>query len=125
MNAKQGRIMLAVALAAALVSPPVAAAAPLQCTFDHRLECDRRGCEPGSVVGVWDQIDQVRGSYARCSSRGCDVYVAGFMQSGAFTVINLPGINVMAKLSAAELDLVEVGILGMNVVISYGSCRPE
>jgi hypothetical protein len=124
MNAKQGRMILAVALAAALVSPPVTAA-PLQCTFDHRLECDRRGCEPASVVGVWDQIDQVRGSYARCSSRGCDVYVAGFMQSGAFTVISLPGINVMAKLSVAARDLVEVGILGMNVVISYGSCRPE
>jgi hypothetical protein len=31
----------------------------------------------------------------------------------------------MAKLSAADWNLVEVGILGMDVVISYGSCRPE
>jgi hypothetical protein len=124
MNAKQACIILVAALAAALVPPPVAAA-PLQCTFDHRLECDRRGCEPASVVGIWDQIDQVRGSYARCSWRGCDAYAAGFMRSGAFTVISLPGINVMAKLSVPERDLVEVGILGMNVVISYGSCHPE
>jgi hypothetical protein len=123
MNAKHGRI-LAVAIAVALVSRPVTAA-PLQCTFDHKLECDHRGCEPVAVAGIWNRIDQERGSYTRCSRRGCDVYVAGFRQSGAFTVIDLPGINVMAKLSAAEGNLVEVEILGMNVAISYGSCRPE
>jgi hypothetical protein len=108
MDAKQGRIILAAALAAALVSTPVTAA-PLQCTFDHKLECGRGGCEPVDVVGIWSRIDQQRGSYARCSWRGCDVFVAGFTQSGAFTVIDVPGINVMAKLSAADWNLVEVG----------------
>ncbi len=124
MDAKQGRMILAVALAAALVSRPITAA-PLQCTFDRKLECGRRGCEPVDVVGIWSRIDQERGSYARCSWRGCDVFVAGFTQSGAFTVIDVPGISVIAKLSAAEWNLVEVAILGMEVVISYGSCRPE
>jgi hypothetical protein len=124
MNAKQGRIILAVVLAPALVSRPVTAA-PLRCTFDHKLECDRRACEPVDSGGIWNRIDQERGSYARCNWRGCDTYVAAFRPSGVFTVIELPGINVMAKLSAAEGNLVEVGILGMDVVISYGSCRPE
>jgi hypothetical protein len=125
MNAKQGRIMLAVALAAALVSRPVTAT-PLRCTFDHKLECDRRGCEPYvDTGGIWNQIDPERESYARCNWRGCDIYVAGFRPSGAFTVIDLPEINAMAKLSTTEQNLVEVGILGMDVVISYGSCSPE
>jgi hypothetical protein len=66
MNAKQGRIILAVVLAAALVSRPVTAA-PLRCTFDHKLECDRRGCEPVDLAGIWNRIDQERGSYARCN----------------------------------------------------------
>ena len=106
-------------LAALALMTGQAAAAPLLCSIDRKVQCDRQGCVPG-VIGVYPE----RRTYSRCDAKGSDDYAAGFTRSGVFIAIDVPGTGMVAKLSDTG-GLVEIVTMGLVVLVSHGECRPE
>ena len=111
-----------VALAAALLSGGPAFAAPVRCSIDTKFYCTPTQCLPVAAT-VWNIVDPAEGTYARCDQLGCDSYTAIFTQSGAVTVIDIPGRGVLGKLSVTG-DFTEIATLGNEVYLSFGRCGP-
>jgi hypothetical protein len=67
-------------------------------------------------------IDLTAHRYSRCDSAGCDGYDAKVTQSGAFTIVEVPGRAMFAKIGP-EGKATEVVSLMNSVLVSQGACR--
>ena len=114
--------MTAVLAFALTIAPVSVQAESLVCRWQQKQQC-----EPGSACGALDatkmfvRVDPASGTYERCDSRGCDAYTASFTKSGAYTIIDLPGRGMFAKMGPGG-SATEVVSLGHSVLISQGRC---
>jgi len=74
---------------------------------------------------VFNRIDVDRGTYSRCDASGCDEYDAVLRSSGIFTLIEVPGRDILAKMSHDGSLFLEVVTLVTDVYVSFGSCSWE
>ena len=95
----------------------------LRCTPLTRQICSTAGCRPGPPA-TYAKLSFERSSYSRCDSKGCDAYPARIVRSGAFVTVEVPGRAMLARLDEGN-SFVEVVTLGLDTMISHGSCGPE
>jgi hypothetical protein len=62
-------------------------------------------------------------TYSRCDIRGCDKYDAIFSRSGIYTVIDVPGRGLTAKLVTDLSAFLELATIGMQALVSFGACQ--
>ena len=106
-----------------LALTPCEAMAVTTCTIAEKLACGRAsGCKriPVSVVIRLDVQNQ---TYSRCDAKGCDDYPSQFAPSGIFTVIDVPGRGMVAKMLGDGSEFVEVVTQGTGVIVSFGKCN--
>ena len=72
---------------------------------------------------MFNVVDLDRKTIARCDSAGCDTYDATISESGIFLNIAVPLNGLMAKLTPATGEFVEVVTLVGQVYTSFGSCK--
>lgn len=97
-------------------------AQPMTCTISEKHYCTLgTGCSP-AVTAVWNTFDVAEATYSRCDRLGCDTYEATFSLSGVFTIIEVPGRGLLAKVSASG-DFTEIATLGNDVYVSFGTCE--
>ena len=97
----------------------------LRCEIAAKHYCTAdRGCSATSTP-VFNRIDIGRGTYARCDANGCDEYDAVLSSSGKFTLIEVPGRDILAKMSRDGSMFLEVVTLATDVYVSFGSCSEE
>ena len=93
------------------------------CQVSAKFSCAQTGCLEARLK-AWKVIDMSGQTYSRCDSRGCDKYDARFSRSGDFTVIDIPGHGVTAKLAANMSAFLEVATIGTtDVLVSFGACQ--
>ena len=92
-------------------------------TAKHYCTADR-GCS-ATPTPVFNRIDVDRGTYSRCDASGCDEYDAVLRSSGVFTLIEVPGKDILAKMSRDGSMFLEVVTLATDVYVSFGSCSEE
>lgn len=114
------RMTLLVPALCVFVSAPTTAA--LKCEIISKFACAKSGCEP-NAVGVWNLIDADKMTFSRCDQKGCDHYDMRVTKSGIYFNIIIADRAMFAKMSADGREYVEVTSIGMNVLVSYGSCR--
>jgi hypothetical protein len=108
-------------LLAATLIPAGAAATPLRCTWTERSACGpENGCRPVPAA-TWALLDVDGREYQRCDAKGCDAYSAVISRSGAYTLVDLPGRGMFAKLGD-DGRATEVVSLGHGVLVSQGRC---
>ena len=108
------------AILAALASP--ALGAEVRCDISSKFACSRSGCVD-NALGVWNLINFDAARFSRCDHNGCDHYSMSHTVSGIFTIIEVPGHAMLAKMTRDGSQYVEVVALETNVLVSYGSCR--
>ena len=111
---------IVLAAAFAIVVGP-AFAEPVRYTIDTKYYCTPDEACISWQTTVWNLIDRETGTYSRCDQQGCDTYTATFVLSGDFTVIEIPGRSILAKLSVLDV-FTEIVTLGNDVYLSFGSC---
>jgi hypothetical protein len=115
-----GRFLAFVAIIA--VTPTVAAANTVQCSFTTKVQCDPIG--PCKVLkpGVKLTIDLTAKRYSRCDKAGCDTYDAVVTSSGLYTLIEVPGHAMFAKIGPKGQSTEVVSLMN-SVLVSQGICR--
>ncbi len=112
-------------IAAIFATVSFADAQNLRCKITAKHYCTAdRGCSTTSAA-VFNRIDVDRGTYARCDANGCDEYDAVLSPSGVFTLIEVPGKDILAKMSRDGSMFLEVVTLATDVYVSFGSCSWE
>lgn len=113
------RALLASILVCAFTTPH---AQEIKCKVTAKYVCESGGCK-SLPAKVWNIIDQVKRTYARCDSAGCDNYDAQITQSDAFINIEIPARGVIAKMALDGSTFHEVATLMHVVYVSFGSCK--
>ena len=109
-------------IAVFLISVTAQAQTRLLCEIAHKSICENDGTCKSTPIGIWNEIDFARGTFARCDRNGCDRYPMLTEQSGLYTnVIIRPG--MMAKYNHNKSDYLEIVTLGTTSYISFGSCK--
>ena len=112
-------------IAAIFATVSFADAQNLRCEITTKHYCTAdRGCSATSTP-VFNRINFNRETYARCDASGCDEYDAVLRSSGIFTLIEVPGKDILAKMSRDGSMFVEVVTLATDVYVSFGSCSWE
>src|SRR5262245_55725289 len=102
-----------------------------KCNISKKYVCEESGCR-AIPADMWHMFDRVKGTYARCDSKGCDTAEARFSEAGVFLNIEVPGRSNIAKIATQDvppagmraLSFHEVATLHHTVLISFGSCLP-
>ncbi len=115
----QIRKILGIVVVGSIFSLPAAAA--IRCDFQSKMSCRADSCQFLEIT-TYSVIDPAESTYARCDSNGCDTYPAEFVESGAFMNITVPGRSLMGKMSLPNAKVVEIATLGLDVLLSYGTC---
>ena len=111
--------------AAIFATVSLADAQNLRCEIATKHYCTAdRGCSAASTP-VFNRVDFNRGTYARCDAGGCDEYDAVLHSSGVFTLIEVPGKDILAKMSRDGSMFLEVVSLATDAYVSFGSCSSE
>ena len=112
-------------IAAIFATVSLADARSLRCEIAAKHYCTAdRGCSATSTP-VFNRIDIDRGTYVRCNANGCDEYDAVLSSSGVFTLIEVPGRDILAKMSRDGSMFLEVVTLATDVYVSFGSCSED
>ncbi|MGH6769977.1 MAG: hypothetical protein ACRECO_13255 [Xanthobacteraceae bacterium] len=115
------RIIGFICITAALAGPATAQGT-LDCRVTQKLSCAAgEGCTPVAAT-TWNVVDLARQTYARCDKKGCDSYPASLTRSGVFTVIDVPGRGMTAKIANSG-GFLEVATIGIVALVSHGTCR--
>jgi hypothetical protein len=95
----------------------------LECEIKERFVCEAGAACRSLPVEVWNHIDTVSGTYARCTdARGCDNYDARVSYSGYIVNIDVPGRGIIATVSK-DGAFHEVATITHSVVVSFGTCK--
>ncbi|WP_343546607.1 hypothetical protein [Sphingobium yanoikuyae] len=115
------KVLVAFIMTVTLATP--ALAKPLQCNWVEKNQCDAgKGCRKISAGTISVSLDTKTKEYKRCDRNGCDTYQANVHVSGAFTIFDLAGRGVFAKVGPNGQSS-EVVSLGNSILISHGFCR--
>ena len=107
---------------AVTISSPLAAA-PMQCVFAQKEQCQSGSpCFTIPANRVWVKLDVAARVYSRCEAEGCDKHAIQIARGGDWANINFPGKAMLAKLSVRG-DLVEAVTLNDTTLISFGKCK--
>jgi hypothetical protein len=94
----------------------------LRCEWSQKQQCDAGKACVASAPSVWATIDLGARRYQRCDRNGCDTYdVVVTKGAGVYTVIDLPGRGMLAKMHD-DGTAIEVVTLGTSVLVSHGRC---
>jgi hypothetical protein len=74
----------------ALLLADVAHAQELKCEIEKKYVCEASDCKAIPAT-VWNVVNTLKHTYARCDPRGCDIYEARIFQSGIFMNIEVTG----------------------------------
>jgi hypothetical protein len=107
--------------ALAILSAP-ASARPVRCAWTQKVQCDADASCKALRPVTWGVLDRAAKTYSRCDRAGCDTYPATLRQSGAYSIVDLPGRGAFAKV-AQDGTATEVATLGASVIVSHGRCR--
>ena len=107
-----------------IISSVPALADPLRCEIAQKFSCSSAGCATGQI-GIFNVIDVESGKFSRCDTKGCDDYSANFTRSGVYINVDVPGREMVAKLSVDGSQFVEVATLMNVVLVSFGACKPQ
>jgi hypothetical protein len=119
-------------LGVALLLAGAAHAQELKCEIGKKYVCDEGGCKPIPAT-VWNVVNTLKRTYARCDARGCDTYEARIFQSGIFINIEVPGRSTIAKMSTLDEPISQIKAFSFHevvtqlqaVYVSFGSCKPN
>ena len=113
------RIVMVLAMMAA--SLPVSAAS-LRCDNSAKYACRPSGCERIDNTN-WNMVDLDAGRFSSCDKNGCDHYNMAASYGGVFIYIDVPGREMLVKMSLDGSIYVEVVTLVTLVLVSYGTCE--
>jgi hypothetical protein len=113
--------LLAIAAIAVFI-PDNAVANTVQCNFASKVQCDPIG--PCRVLkpAVRLTIDLAAKRYSRCDRAGCDTFNAVVTPSGAYTLIEVPGHAMFAKIGPKGKSTEVVSLMN-SILVSQGTCR--
>ncbi len=101
----------------------MALAQELRCDIVTKFFCGAdSGCQKNEV-SVWNTVDLDTQEFSRCDQNGCDTYPVSTTPSGKFTIIDVPGHGMFAKMTADGSDYVEVVSVLTGVLVSFGQCH--
>lgn len=110
-------------LAQILVFSLGATAETYRCDISEKHVCDQgSGCQSVPST-IWNTVDTTRRTFSRCDRNGCDTYAATFTTSGLFTVIDVTGRGLIAKMAVDGSLFVEITTLGTQAFVSFGQCQ--
>jgi hypothetical protein len=94
----------------------------LKCEIKEKFVCEAGAACRSLPAGVWNHVDTVSGTYARCDdARGCDNYDAHISYHGYFVNIEVPGRGIIATVSKGG-SFHEVATITHSVLVSFGTC---
>ncbi len=92
------------------------------CTPDRKQECSSEGCEDIQPT-VFLAYDEPNNMIYRCDNKPCDGYEVQTSQSGLYTnIAPIEPRGFTVKVSS-DNEYVETVNLGLNTLVSYGTCR--
>ncbi len=101
----------------------MALAQEMRCDIAQKFACTASGGCQENVIKVWNTVDFDAQEFSRCDQNGCDTYTMSITPSGEFTIIDVPGHGMFAKMTADGSDYVEAISVLTGVLVSFGQCH--
>ena len=118
----RGELMRGLVALLLVIIPIPSLAQPTKCSWSQRHQCSQVGPCVAVVPKTWGVFDSEAKTYQRCDRSGCDAYPVTVNQLGSYRVVGIDGSGSFMKVGH-DGTATEVVSLGVNVLVSHGTCR--